>query len=29
MVFMAESKSWLGMVMDNFPEIDFHFTSEF
>lgn len=28
-VFMAESKAWLGMVQDNFPEIDFHFTSEF
>lgn len=28
-VFMAESKAWLGMVMDNFPEIEFHFTSEF
>ena len=29
LVFMAESKSWLGMVQDNFPEIEFHFTSEF
>ncbi|MDH5368233.1 MAG: peptide chain release factor 3 [Cyclobacteriaceae bacterium] len=29
MVFMAESKSWLGMVQDNFPDIEFHFTSEF
>ena len=28
-VFMAESKAWLGMVQDNFPEIKFHFTSEF
>ncbi|MDH5599648.1 MAG: peptide chain release factor 3, partial [Cyclobacteriaceae bacterium] len=28
-VFMAESKSWLSMVQDNFPEISFHFTSEF
>jgi len=28
-VFMAESKSWLGMVQDNFPDIEFHFTSEF
>lgn len=28
-VFMAESKAWLQMVQDNFPEIDFHFTSEF
>ena len=25
-VFMAESKSWLGMVQDNFPDIEFHFT---
>ncbi len=29
LVFMAESKSWLGMVQDNFPDIDFHLTSEF
>lgn len=29
LVFMAESKAWLGMVQDNFPEIEFHFTSEF
>ncbi|HEY5690409.1 MAG TPA: peptide chain release factor 3 [Cyclobacteriaceae bacterium] len=29
LVFMAESKAWLQMVQDNFPEIDFHFTSEF
>jgi len=29
LVFMAESKSWLGMVQDNFPEIEFHLTSEF
>ncbi|MDH5380322.1 MAG: peptide chain release factor 3 [Cyclobacteriaceae bacterium] len=29
LVFMAESKAWLGMVMDNFPDIEFHFTSEF
>ena len=29
MVFMAESKAWLQMVQDNFPEIHFHFTSEF
>ena len=28
-VFMAESKAWLGMVQDNFPDIEFHFTSEF
>jgi len=29
LVFMAESKAWLGMVQDNFPGIEFHFTSEF
>ncbi len=29
LVFMAESKAWLQMVQDNFPEIQFHFTSEF
>ena len=29
LVFMAESRAWLQMVQDNFPEIDFHFTSEF
>ncbi len=29
LVFMAESRSWLTMVQDNFPEINFHFTSEF
>lgn len=28
-VFMAESKAWLQMVQDNFPDIAFHFTSEF
>ncbi|MCC5919723.1 MAG: peptide chain release factor 3 [Cyclobacteriaceae bacterium] len=28
-VFMAETKSWLQMVMDNYPDIEFHFTSEF
>jgi peptide chain release factor 3 len=28
-VFMAESRSWLSMVQDNFPEVNFHFTSEF
>ena len=28
-VFMAESRSWLSMVQDNFPGIHFHFTSEF
>ncbi|HNR74419.1 MAG TPA: peptide chain release factor 3, partial [Cyclobacteriaceae bacterium] len=29
LVFMAESRAWLQMVQDNFPEINFHFTSEF
>ena len=29
LVFMAESKAWLQMVQDKFPEINFHFTSEF
>jgi peptide chain release factor 3 len=29
LVFMAESKSWLQMVEENFPDITFHFTSEF
>ncbi|MCR9250452.1 MAG: peptide chain release factor 3 [bacterium] len=29
LVFMAETKAWLQMVQDNFPEIDYHFTSEF
>lgn len=29
LVFMAESKSWLQMVEDNFPDIQFHSTSEF
>ena len=29
LVFMAESKAWLQMVRDNFPEIKLHFTSEF
>jgi len=28
LVFMAESKAWLQMVMDNYPEIEFHFTSD-
>ena len=28
-VFMAESKAWLRMVQDNFPDINFHFSSEF
>jgi peptide chain release factor 3 len=29
LVFMAESKAWLQMVQDNYPDIEFHFTSEF
>ncbi|MBL7863498.1 MAG: peptide chain release factor 3 [Cyclobacteriaceae bacterium] len=29
LVFMAESKAWLQMVQDNFPDIKFHYTSEF
>jgi peptide chain release factor 3 len=29
LVFMAESGAWLQMVQDNFPDINFHFTSEF
>lgn len=29
LVFMAESRAWLQMVQENFPEIQFHFTSEF
>ena len=29
LVFMAESKAWLQMVQDNFPDISFHYTSEF
>ncbi len=29
LVFMAESRGWLQMVQDNFPDIEFHFTSEF
>lgn len=28
LVFMAETKQWLLMVQDNFPDVDFHFTSE-
>ncbi len=28
-VFMAESRAWLQMVQENFPDISFHFTSEF
>ncbi len=29
LVFMAESATWLNMVQDNFPDIRFHFISEF
>lgn len=29
LVFMAESKAWLQMVQDNFPDIEFHYTSEY
>ncbi|MBC6425479.1 MAG: peptide chain release factor 3 [Ekhidna sp.] len=29
LVFMAESKAWLQMVQDNFPDVSFHFISEF
>ena len=29
LVFMAETRAWLQMVQDNFPDIQFHFTSEF
>jgi peptide chain release factor 3 len=29
LVFMAETKAWLQMVQDTYPEIEFHFTSEF
>lgn len=29
LVFMAESRAWLQMVQDNYPEIEFHFTSEY
>lgn len=28
LVFMAESRAWLQMVQENFPDIQFHFTSE-
>ncbi|SHN28484.1 peptide chain release factor 3 [Cyclobacterium lianum] len=28
LVFMAESKAWLQMVQENFPDIEFHYTSE-
>ncbi len=29
LVFMAETKAWLQMVQDTYPDIEFHFTSEF
>jgi peptide chain release factor 3 len=29
LVFLAESRAWLQMVQENFPDIQFHFTSEF
>ncbi len=29
LVFMAETKAWLQMVQDNFPDVQFHFISEF
>jgi peptide chain release factor 3 len=29
LVFMAETKAWLQMVQENFPDIQFHFISEF
>ena len=29
LVFMAENQAWLQMVQDNFPDIAFHFKSEF
>jgi peptide chain release factor 3 len=29
LVFMAESRAWLQMVQDNFPDSNFHFNSEF
>ena len=28
-VFMAETKAWLQMIQDNYPDIQVHFTSEF
>lgn len=28
LVFMAETKQWLLMVQENFPDVNFHFTSE-
>ena len=29
LVFMAETKQWLYMVQENFPDVEFHFTSEY
>ncbi len=29
LVFMAETKQWLLMVQENFPDVEFHFTSEY
>ena len=29
LVFMAETRAWLQMVQDNFPDVQFHFISEF
>jgi len=29
LVFMAESRAWLQMVQENYPDITFHFTSEY
>ncbi len=29
LVFMAETKQWLMMVQENFPDVEFHFTSEY
>jgi len=29
LVFMAQSRAWMQMVQDNFPEIEYHFVSEF
>lgn len=29
LVFMAETKAWLQMVQENFPDVQFHFISEF
>lgn len=29
LVFMAETRQWLMMVQENFPDIEYHFTSEY